>query len=992
METDTAKMEIAASSVDSVSLSVSVKLHPPGEPPDSPPQAKGLQSELSEQLERLREVVDQYFLEQAPVAEQLREQQEEFERQRKDFTHSIARCLQCLERTSSDGCAAFAPSVSRSVVPLPPERSPCLLPTCPADQTAVQTCGLRPGFTPAHLEVQMLEASLVQTSQQCRPALLMDRPDSDAAMAPAGLADAALDKPAGCMPCIADAEGNSCDAPDDKSSGMCDTEPDVGTKTAKGRPESSKEVMIGSGLAVDTNYPSGVSLQLACGSPVATMFVREESGSDDFDMSRYLPGSISPADASRVELGCTAPTDANSASTSCAEGATVSGSGDVLRVTVISASGLENKDGFAAGKSDPYVICQIKEKTEKRSSFQTPVINDNLNPYWNHHGQVAGLKKESVLEFQVFDKDWTSSELLGKAEISAAEIYQQKTEGLTRELSLIGDKGQDGGKLKVKFAKPITEEEDKEREKDKEQGEGVLIESESRANLADDGKSNIGHTQLKLAYGAADRRKMLLASVKTARFDQVVAGSPRHEVDGSNSFLRRAKTVVHENAAAMTHTFWFDYLFGAVLIANAIVVGVECDQIAARAVQGPTPDLKADWTFRIAEWCFGLLFLLELFIRMASVGFRSFFTSKDKRWNFFDLILVSMTIVGSVIQQLTSRERESEYPYLTTIKFLRVVRTVRVIRVVRVFKFFRALRMLMMAIICSVKSCLWAFLMLLVIVYMVGICFTVFVGEGIAAVDVFEDSDLYTYWGTLPRSMCTLFMAFSGGIDWEKALLALGTVSPWLVCLFILYISFVQLAILNVVTGLFCQHAIETAKQDKDDLIYEHFKERDKFVLTLHNLFKEISGAVETDFAAHEVISFSKFKKSLTDKTMVAFFKTLDIEVSDAWTLFKLLDSDDSGEVDVEKFVDGCLDLKGDAKAIQLAQLRSEFNWLSDRLIEAFDIKHHHPDHHLDKNQGLPQRNRSFSRVDRLAGDSSPRESIEICCSSSKLSSPRLVP
>jgi len=135
--------------------------------------------------------------------------------------------------------------------------------------------------------------------------------------------------------------------------------------------------------------------------------------------------------------------------------------GDVLRVTVMSASGLLNKDGFGTGKSDPYVICQIKEKTGKTASFQTPVINDDLNPFWNHKGQVAGLEKDCVLEFQVWDKDWINSELLGKAEIPAAEIYEQRSEDFVRELRIIGEKGEDGGKLKVKLGKPITQKEER---------------------------------------------------------------------------------------------------------------------------------------------------------------------------------------------------------------------------------------------------------------------------------------------------------------------------------------------------------------------------------------------------------------------------------------------------------------------------------------------------------------------------------------------------
>merc|ERR1712216_846044 len=57
---------------------------------------------------------------------------------------------------------------------------------------------------------------------------------------------------------------------------------------------------------------------------------------------------------------------------------------------------------------------------------------------------------------------------------------------------------------------------------------------------------------------------------------------------------------------------------------------------------------------------------------------------------------------------------------------------------------------------------------------------------------------------------------------------------------------------------------------------------------------------------------------------MESFFKSVDVDVSEAKGLFHLLDIEGTGTVDVDDFIMGCLRLRGAAKAIDLATLMSE--------------------------------------------------------------------
>merc|ERR1712060_1456 len=83
-------------------------------------------------------------------------------------------------------------------------------------------------------------------------------------------------------------------------------------------------------------------------------------------------------------------------------------------------------------------------------------------------------------------------------------------------------------------------------------------------------------------------------------------------------------------------------------------------------------------------------------------------------------------------------------------------------------------------------------------------------------------------------------------------------------------------------------------------------------------------------------ITLDTFAKHMSDKRMQAYFQSLDIKVSDAWTLFKLLDKSHDHAIDLDQFIEGCLQLKGPATAIDLKSLATEFHWFADHIDRKF--------------------------------------------------------
>jgi len=176
--------------------------------------------------------------------------------------------------------------------------------------------------------------------------------------------------------------------------------------------------------------------------------------------------------------------------------------------------------------------------------------------------------------------------------------------------------------------------------------------------------------------------------------------------------------------------------------------------------------------------------------------------------------------------------------------------------------------------------------------------------------------------------MLTLFLSVTGGIDWENVLYALELLVHGRVhkVLFITYIAFVLFAVLNTLTGVFCQKAIESAKHDHETLIREQLLEKRMYIKKARELFNEL------DCDASSTISYNEFCKRMADEQVLAYFAIMGLEASDAWDLFKLLDTNRDAEIDLDEFVEGCVKLSGTAKAFDVAKLSYDNKLMRSRL------------------------------------------------------------
>lgn len=358
----------------------------------------------------------------------------------------------------------------------------------------------------------------------------------------------------------------------------------------------------------------------------------------------------------------------------------------------------------------------------------------------------------------------------------------------------------------------------------------------------------------------------------------------------SNGYRGLASCVKHVNSGA------HDNLVGLLVVANAICIGLETD------FQAQNPGQRMPAYLRGFEIFFCVTFSLDLIVRIGSNPFR-FFDSKLSAfgWNIFDLCVVGLQLVDQLGHSgLMAAE----------LSLLRALRLVRIIRLLRVVRFFEELRLLITSILDSMASLMWSLCLLSVLLYITGVAFCQAVHDAGNNGDLSEDNkrELHHWFGSLSRSILTMFEVIVGGVSWDEVISPLiSDIGPLIGLVFCFYVALCVFAVLNTITGVIVQKVTSDALSTQAAHLANHLRE----------LFFN-------DEASTLGINLEHFQEKIKHPDMQDYFKGIDVAPNEAQYLFSLLDIDGSGEVSPEEMVDGCLRLGRPAQALDLAVMMRE--------------------------------------------------------------------
>lgn len=379
----------------------------------------------------------------------------------------------------------------------------------------------------------------------------------------------------------------------------------------------------------------------------------------------------------------------------------------------------------------------------------------------------------------------------------------------------------------------------------------------------------------------------------------------------------------------------FELVWVGVVLLNALSLAIQVEMNA----QNPSPHVPSVFT---------LLGVVFAFAFMVEIGFRYavhrdcrwfFYRSPEWAWNLFDTIVVVLCSLDAVFQVIAYEADIPDMQSLTKTRIFRMVRVLRLVRAIRILKVVRnvgPLRSLVKSMFHTLQHLLWALILIMLVIFVLGLIYTDAVStwivdelqpQGLAPRDV--DPNLIFFSSGLHFTMQTLWWAISNGINYTDAVTALVHLDggwAW-ANVFDLYVAFMMLGALNVLTGVVCERAMDcTDKENQYELALRAISTGDAKVA-----LKRIRKAMK----AYEANPAAAFDVLIKDPWVMNLMSSIQCHMQEMGNgLFnELFDRDHNGQVDVDEFVLGCLKLKWPAKALDMAAVKMDIL----RLHQSFD-------------------------------------------------------
>jgi len=386
-------------------------------------------------------------------------------------------------------------------------------------------------------------------------------------------------------------------------------------------------------------------------------------------------------------------------------------------------------------------------------------------------------------------------------------------------------------------------------------------------------------------------------------------------------------------------TFWqrltrnphFEQAEAVAIMLNGFFVLCETERRAALVSEDP----QSMGVVRGEAWCnvfadlFCLLFAAFLVLRILADKW-VFFRSRERLWNVFDIVVVVTAFLESIarwhqygVASLTPfRTFAGKFSFLRVFRVLQIIRRTRAIRMSR---FARELNIMVYSLSSAMKPLLWSVVLLVAFL----LVFAVFLADGAVAATVQalpaerpNLAELSQYFGSLPLAALSLYEAMTGGVDWNDIWMPLGVLDPTYRLSFLIFITLAILSLMNVVTAVFVETAIQRSANDGSMRVQKELDNKAEFVSNMQRVFEEL------DTNSSGTLTLEEFEKQMEDENVLTFMSTLELDIDQVKTLLCLLDRDQNGEVDVDEFITGCIRLKGGAKSLDMAILQYQVEWI----------------------------------------------------------------
>lgn len=355
--------------------------------------------------------------------------------------------------------------------------------------------------------------------------------------------------------------------------------------------------------------------------------------------------------------------------------------------------------------------------------------------------------------------------------------------------------------------------------------------------------------------------------------------------------------------AAIVDGIGFKILTTTVIVLNFVFIIVQSNYKASHLNQDESSTMVA------IGYSFTAFYVFELCVLMFFHG-KEFFVGPEMAWNFFDTVIVLVAILDLMMQWLG----------LTgfNMSFLRVLRFFKISRVLRMFsalRSFKEIRIMVDALV----GCLTIFLFCMCLMLIFLSVFAIFFVQG--ATELLEDgvnldvglvADLRANWCSVSDAMLQLFMAVTGGNDWESVYNIVREIGGMHAVLFLFFVGFYYFAFFNVITSVFCEKAMSLAAPTQCELIAKRIQKEHRDALGLKSLLKKSLGA-----SADHAIDAQQVADFVNDPEVELFFNVRGLKSCSAHKLYRMLcEVHGTDKIQIGEFISSLVKLDGAANSI----------------------------------------------------------------------------
>jgi hypothetical protein len=356
----------------------------------------------------------------------------------------------------------------------------------------------------------------------------------------------------------------------------------------------------------------------------------------------------------------------------------------------------------------------------------------------------------------------------------------------------------------------------------------------------------------------------------------------------------------------------FDIVCMLVILANVGFV------VYSTNLEMSNPTDSQDGYITAANYSFTTFYILELAVRMVTQR-AYFFFGPEKCWHLFDFILIVTTVIVE-----------------TGVGFFWGF---RVLRAAKLIRFYKLLGVLGSGRLESMVSCLTgSFGILFWCIVMVGLftfLFSVFFVHAIAVhivaqgdLDPAAEADFYNWFGSVQEGMISLLMITTGGADWKEVFDVVRQ-TGWVASTTLLfYVVLFTIAVWNVVTSTFVDHALKLAKPSDEAVVSEARRQAQADAKELRATFRKM------DLDCNGELDAEEFVACMSRPEFDRFLQARGLDIKDTKVFFQML-AHNKTSVNINHIVNSCMRVRGFATSIDLHTMRYEL-----RRMQAAMMKH----------------------------------------------------